>query len=274
MEKKRYVCEFCDLDTTNYPGFCAHKKSCQTVKDNWNEILLRYQGGEGIRNLIMSYGINLKILKRLFNKNEIHMRTLSESLIGKSHPHTDETKFLMSEKRKKYINQNPDKHPWKKSDKFKSVPCEKFKCVLDELGVKYIPEMSVGGERFYSVDVAIPHLKIVIEINGNQHYSRDGSLKDYYKQRHDYISNLGWKVFELHYSICFDREIIEKTIKNIVGGSEVFGFDYGKFVEEKIEKSQRNICICGGKKHQNAKRCKKCDTDFRRNGSKEKTPSL
>lgn len=274
MEKKRYVCEFCDLDTTNYPGFCAHKKSCQTVKDNWNEILLRYTNGEALRNLTKEFKMGFTFIKRIFDKNSIQIRNMSEANKGKKHPHSEESKFKISERRKQYFKENPDKHPWKKSDKFKSVPCENFKKVLTEMGIKFIPEMSVCDNRFFSVDVGIPQHKIAIEINGNQHYERDGSLKDYYKQRHDYITDLGWKVYEFHYSICFDEEVIKKTIENVLEGSELFDFDYEKYLFDKLNKKDKTICQCGSYKNKYSIKCRLCELELRRINSKEKTHSL
>lgn len=35
---------------------------------------------------------------------------------------TDETRKKISDKRIEYYKNNPDKHPWKKLNKFKSVP--------------------------------------------------------------------------------------------------------------------------------------------------------
>lgn len=39
--------------------------------------------------------------------------------------------------------------------------------------------------------------KICIEINGNQHYNKDGTFTDYHKMRETYISLKGWKVFNV-----------------------------------------------------------------------------
>ncbi|MCK9279295.1 MAG: hypothetical protein M0P71_01565 [Melioribacteraceae bacterium] len=41
--------------------------------------------------------------------------------------HTEETKKAISEKRKKWLADNPDKHVWKRKGKFKSEPCEVLK---------------------------------------------------------------------------------------------------------------------------------------------------
>jgi uncharacterized protein YydD (DUF2326 family) len=96
--------------------------------------------------------------------------------------------------------------------------------------------------------VAFPDKKIGIEINGNQHYNSDKTLKTYYQNRHDLIVADGWKLYELHYSFVFSKEIDNfiLLLKN--------NFDY-KFY---IKKSKISYCNCGNKKHNYGKLCKKC----------------
>ena len=69
--------------------------------------------------------------------------------------HKDSTRKKLSEIRKKYLNENPDKHPWKKSDKFKSVPCEKFKNILKQHGLTFVEEYQPLSNRFFSIDISI-----------------------------------------------------------------------------------------------------------------------
>jgi hypothetical protein len=122
------------------------------------------------------------------------------------------TKVLISEKRKKFLQDYPEKHPWKNKNKKNSIPCNNVKRYLDERNIKYIEEFSPSKNRAFSIDIAFPHLKIGIEVNGNQHYDNSGRLKQYYQNRHDFIENLGWKLIEVHYSQCFSNDTIEKFI--------------------------------------------------------------
>ena len=122
------------------------------------------------------------------------------------HSHTEETKLNLSKKRKEYLKENPDKHVWKRSDKFISEPCENVKAYLRSKNIDFVEEYSHSSERHYAIDVCFPNLKIGIEINGNQHYNSDGTLKDYYQERHDHIASLGWNLIEIHYSRCFSDE--------------------------------------------------------------------
>jgi len=56
----------------------------------------------------------------------------------------------------------------------------------------------------YIVDFYCPEAKLVIEIDGGQHYSEEGSAKD--KMRDAHLSNLGLTVFRFS-----AREVFENT---------------------------------------------------------------
>lgn len=125
----------------------------------------------------------------------------------------DDTKKQMSNSRKNYLKNNPDKHPWKRNNKFKSEPCETFKDILRKHNFIFEEEFNPISNRFFAVDVAFPKHKICIEINGEQHYNRDGSLRKYYKDRHDIIKNAGWKIIEIHYANVYNETFINEIIK-------------------------------------------------------------
>ena len=134
----------------------------------------------------------------------------------------------MSEKKKQYWKDNPDKHPWKRSDKFQSKPCETAKQYLREAGIAFEKEFSPLQDRAFSVDIAFPEKKIAIEINGNQHYESDGSLKEYYRKRHDEITAVGWTVIEVHYTLAYDKTYIVSLYGNPVQRDYSIIFDRKK----------------------------------------------
>lgn len=173
-------------------------------------------------------------------------------------PHTDTTKLKISIKRKEWLNSNPDKHPWKRLDKYKSKPCEKVKEFLLSLGISFIAEFQpeIDG-RFFSVDIAIPDKLIALEINGNQHYETTGKLKPYYQERHNLLEGAGWRVFEIHYSACFSLEKWSEFVKQITNTPKKTDFDYFKYTP-RVKRVKKYICKCGGEKSIRALRCKKC----------------
>ena len=120
------------------------------------------------------------------------------------------TRKKISEGRKKWLKDNPELHPWRRKDKFQSVPCENVKNYFKKCDIEFVEEYQpMINDRYFSIDIAIPDKMIAIEINGNQHYENDGSLKKYYKDRHDLLEMNGWIVHEIHYSFCFNPVVME-----------------------------------------------------------------
>lgn len=147
-----------------------------------------------------------------------------------------ERRKIISEKRTKFLLENKDLHPWKKKTKHKSEPCERVKQFLKDSGIVFVEEWNPLEDRNFSIDIAFPDIKLGIEINGNQHYNKDGSLAPYYQQRHDLIEKAGWTLLELHYSIAFNLE----KLKNILDIKEQPDYsEYFKILEEK--RTQRNF---------------------------------
>lgn len=128
---------------------------------------------------------------------------------------TPEELKKISESRKKYLLENPDKHPWKNKDKFKSKPCEYLKNILKSKNINFLEEYNPISSNSYSIDIAFPDIKVGIEINGNQHYNNDKTLKEYYQERHDKIENEGWLLYEIHYSKVYDSSFVEELLSKI-----------------------------------------------------------
>jgi hypothetical protein len=101
---------------------------------------------------------------------------------------------------------------WKNNKKFKSIPCENVKDYLKKNNIDFVEELRPLEDRQFSLDIAFPHIMTAIEINGQQHYNSDGTLKEYYQGRHDLIENAGWKIIEVHYSQCFNDDNISKFL--------------------------------------------------------------
>lgn len=105
--------------------------------------------------------------------------------------------------------------------KKESLPETKFKEILSRLRINsditqwYVPENS---EKFYEIDFALDKIKIGFEINGNQHYCKNGKLKVYYKNRQEYLEKLGWKIINIHYLKCFHEEELKSIILSSISG--------------------------------------------------------
>ncbi|QQV88996.1 hypothetical protein [Providencia phage PSTRCR_121] len=143
-------------------------------------------------------------------------RKISETSKGRLH--SKETKAKISMKRKEWLTNNPDKHPWKTNSKFKSVPCELLKHKFIKAGLKFEEEFQPIHTRLYSADIAFLDKKIIVEVNGNQHYTDPSKkiLAPYYRERHDDIKSSGWTIYEVHYSEVYNDVYVNNLIERIL----------------------------------------------------------
>jgi len=201
---------------------------------------------------------NCKIRKGLtFHKTCCSVECISKECSGRSH--SEETKKIISEKRKKWLKNNPEKHPWKNNKKFLSKPCEKLKKDLTKYGILFSEEIEPLEEKFYAIDIAIIEKGIGLEVNGNQHYNNDKTLKDYYQKRKELIEEKGWKLYDIHYTKVYDNIFITNLVKKIKGEDINLDLDF-QLKEKKINK-----CVdCGSKIQYKSKRCESCEKINRR----------
>lgn len=173
-------------------------------------------------------------------------------------PMSEEVKRKLSESRKKWCRENPDKLPWRVlgNKAFASVPCQKLKDFLTSKGIQFVEEYQPNVEgRAFSLDIAFPDKLIAIEVNGNQHYERDGTLKPYYQSRHDLLEHNGWKVYELHYSLCYKLDSLETMIPTVLSSPIKVEFDYMTYAPREKKKYH---CACGSLMCKGAKVCTVC----------------
>lgn len=179
------------------------------------------------KDILIKYDISIKKLRTFLKKGFLN----KEKWKLKKYEVKKETKKLISEGRKKWLAENPSKHPW--LVRSKSKPCEFFKDFLRENKVYFLEEVMISKDRFYSVDILLPDFGSIIEINGNQHYDEFGNLKSYYRDRNKFIEDIGWKVYEIHYSIVYKRDLCEKIIENIKLNNKI---DIPFYIKKKKER--------------------------------------
>jgi len=200
-------------------------------KMDWNAIQEQHDNGIYWTNLHKTIGVSKTVLERALKEGyvskKIHERNVS-----------DVAKLRISEGRKKFLKENPDKHPWKNNDKFKSVPCELLKTKLIENDVLFIEEYQPSNERFYSIDIAFPNKKIGIEINGNQHYNRNGTLGEYYVNRNKYLNSIGWEIIDIHFSLVYSNSLLEKFIA-LIKENTLTVEEFGNYTKEYYERKNK-----------------------------------
>jgi len=184
-------------------------------------------------------GKDLKIKKGIiFNKTCGDEKCKSK--VYKSLKHTEDTKKILSTKRQNYLKLNPDEHVWKRHDKFKSNPCELLKSKFIENNINFLSELTLDPDitinhKNYSIDIAFPNEKIGIEVNGNQHYNSDGTLKEYYKKRNEFFIENGWKIYQIHYSKVYDNDFVNDLIQKLRNNYDIGDIDYSFYIRHKKE---------------------------------------
>lgn len=188
-------------------------------KIDWVEIQSSYDSGDSLRKICEKYKIHLTEIYAAKKEKKFETRTKTEASQKRKSfkSHTQETKSKLSEIRKDYLEKNPDKHPWRTNSKFKSVPCEQLKKVLRENGIDFIEEFQPKQGKNYSVDIMIG--KIGLEVNGNQHYNKDGSLRPYYQKREDFLTSIGYSMINIHYSKVYNNQYVNELIDKLKNGA-------------------------------------------------------
>lgn len=174
--------------------------------------------------------------------------------------HSSETKKIISKKRKSFLSSNPDKHPWKRKNKNISEPCEVFKTKLKNNNITFLEEFSPLKDRYYSIDICFPNIKIGIEINGNQHYNSDKSLKKYYQDRKNNIESEGWKIYDIYYTKVYDENFCESFINELKNNQNLDNLDF----DFNINQEECKYCSCGKKILKTSTKCSKCFSFERR----------
>jgi len=179
INKKIFACKFCLKEFDTYHKLGGHTSACKLNPNHDSRI------------------------KKISEKTKLHVTS-------------EVTKQKLSIIRTEYLKENKHNHNWSRYKNEESLPEKLFKGIISKINLQfyqyYIPEES---NRFFEIDFAIPSLKIGFEINGNQHY--DGNkLAKYYHERHDYFEEIGWKIIEIPYIICFDKLKINDILHNAI----------------------------------------------------------
>lgn len=235
MENNRYICKYCNKEVSNKGCLALHERHC---KENPNRIPCKGNYGKTKNYIGWNKGLTKETSEILKKSGEsLHQKYINNEIIpsflGKHH--TKEVKEKISNSRKKYLQEHKNEHVWKRNTKFISIPCQNLKNKFTELGISFIEELTPFNDYNYSVDIAWPDIKVGIEVNGNQHYNSDGSLIEYYQNRHNIFEERGWKLFEIHYSKCYNININNfQDILNL----DIYDKEYIKdYFNKKINKS-------------------------------------
>lgn len=136
--------------------------------------------------------------------------------LGKTH--SEETKKLLSDIRKEYLKNNPDKVPYllNHHSKGESYAESYWRIILESNNIEFTSEYRIG---IYSLDFAIADKKIDLEIDGDQHYI-DERIIESDKRRTLYLQENGWKVIRIRWSeyqkLADKKSYVDNLLQQII----------------------------------------------------------
>lgn len=199
-------------------------KQCKS-KYNWKEIQKEYDTGISWRDLMKKYGFGWSLVFKYTKSGILKSRNISDSMIldRKKNPDrykcSDVTRKKLSEIRKKYLEEHPDKVPYllNHHSKGDSYPEKYFKEVfeIEKIDLKHHLQIGIYQLDFYNLES-----KIDIEIDGDQHYV-DKRIIESDIRRTKFLECKGWKVFRVKWSeyqkLAFeDKKLIIDKIRKLV----------------------------------------------------------
>ena len=235
-------CKFCGREILNKGALVNHENACDL---NPNKIKCPNRKGNGGKTKgysIWNKGLTQEIDQRIKNRTITWKNNYKNGKFNlNTHKWTEEEKINLSEKRKQWLAEHKDEHVWRRDSKFLSQPCENLKQYLRDKNINFVEEYEPFDDINYCLDIAWPDEKFAIEVNGNQHYNKDGSLSNYYQKRHNLFIKRGWKIFEIHYSKCYNIQIDDfQDILNL----PIYDKDYvGKYFSKKELKEKQKLEI-------------------------------
>lgn len=171
-------------------------------KYDWSLIQTDYDSGLTQKELTKKYGVSICALYKAKERGDIVFRTRADalSLSAKKHPrtHTEETKQKISEIRKKYLAEHPEKVPYRLNHHSKgpSYPEIYFRELFEKEKLSLESEVPY---TIYQLDFANKEKKVDIEIDGDQHYL-DKKIVESDRKRNTILQKDGWVVFRIKWS--------------------------------------------------------------------------
>lgn len=224
---------------------------------DWKEMQKFYDDNHTWKDITEHYKIANKTLQKAIKDGFIKMRTKSDANklgnIKKPRKLTEETKKKISESRKRYLKENPDRVPYLLNhfSKGESYPERYFNIILKKYDLNYQRYLQIS---YYNLDFAFVNEGIDLEIDGDQHFL-DQKIADSNKNRDIFLEENGWKVIRILWSDYKRMKIDEREIfiKDLI--------EYIKGNKDNLPKivDNKNYCTCGKEIEKRSKLCNKCE---------------
>ena len=201
-------CKYCGKECKNNNSLINHERLCKLNPNHSISNFVNYNKNSNVEHSNQYIKAKQLGLPKPEVSEESHVK---RSISSSKHKHSNETKQKISNIRKKYLEEHPDKIPFKLNHSSKqSYPEQYFEelFINENIPLKYHLQVGRYELDFYSKD-----LMKYIEIDGEQHYS--DYMINHDKERDEYLKQLGWEGLRIRWSEYQKMTNIEKQNKII-----------------------------------------------------------
>lgn len=223
---------------------------------NWDDVQKYYDDNHFWVDVLLKFDMCSDTLANAVKRGDFKTRGRVKSGVLKSElnprNHSEETKKKISDARKKYLLEHPDKVPYLLNhySKGDSYPEKYFENILSKSNLKYERYYRIS---LYELDFAFLDKKIDLEIDGNQH-DEDDRIKSSDLKRDQFMIDNGWEVIRISWRKYQKLESDDKI--NYI--SKLIDYINNKKSMPTIMEVD-NLCpICGKKKYKESKYCRDC----------------
>ena len=194
----------------------AHKNHRLTLPDE--DICKRYQNGASVKSIACSYGISRGTVVTRLNDKAIQLRTASEQSYLDAAAATPSQRLARVKKAHDTIRGVARKESslelaaQNRQKKGLSTPREQaWADALSLYGISTVPQFAIGR---YNFDLAVPHKRVLIDVQNGWHKHKAGSHRERDKAKRAKAEAGGWKVFWV-----YDRQLFKKAFYKLVAAS-------------------------------------------------------
>jgi very-short-patch-repair endonuclease/rubredoxin len=231
-----FKCKDCDLSFPTKKGFKRHCKKTGHENHYLTQWTCKFCG----IHIEKKFSRAAHIINCDLNPKSKEIRTKSSNS-RKGSKLSVESRLKMSESRKRYLKENPDKNPFVIRNQNKLTYFERLLSdKLNEIGITgFLTNFSHGP---YYYDLAFPTLKINIEVDGNTHNSEKRKNRDLI--RDEWSISQGWRVLRIrNESVLYELDKVIEEILKLIGSENIPSLKILDSSELKkrleIEKSER-----------------------------------
>ena len=203
-KKQILYCQYCEKECKNLNSLRQHEIRC---KNNPNKILSYFMTDYNKIRIPTNQYIKAKREGRTIEISEETRNKLRK--INCNRKISEETKRKISNARKQYLNEHPEKIPFKLNHSSKqSYPEQYFENLFlqENIPLQYHKQI-----HRYELDFYNENLMKYVEIDGEQHYSPYMIQHDI--ERTKYLENLGWKGIRIRWTEFKQMSFEEKQNK-------------------------------------------------------------